>query len=393
MTAPRKPPRLVTLILMTACSTLSLNMFLPSLANIARDLQTSYAVVSLAVAGYLAACAVIYLVIGPLSDRYGRRPVLLGALVVFVLASTGCALAEDIRLFLLCRLLQSGMIAGSALAMAIVRDTTPKEQAAGLLGYISMSMALAPMLGPALGGLLDSLFGWRASFYTYAALGSALFVLAWVDLGETRPDSETPARVDFPALLSLARDPAFLAFAMCAALSTGGFYIFVTGVPLVAEKAFGISTAHLGLFIGSITGGFMFGSFLSGRLAPRFRLTTMMLAGRITASTGLTLGLVALLAGYVSPVLFFGSTLFVGIGNGISMPSSNSGAMSARPGLTGTAAGLNGAMNVACGAALTASCGAVLTAHPAPAILLSLMLATTLGGLVAAAWARRLAAD
>ena len=390
---PTTPPHLITLILLTGAATLSLNMFLPSLANIARDLNTSYAVVSLAVAGYLAASAVIYLVIGPLSDRYGRRPVLLWALVLFTTASLGCALATDIEFFLFCRLLQGGMVSGSALSMAIVRDTTPKEQAAGRLGYIAMAMALAPMLGPALGGVLDAAFGWRASFYAYAGAGLALLIICWVDLGETRPETSTRARLDFPALFSLLRDPAFLSFALCTALSTGAFYIFVSGVPLVAETAFGISTGQLGLFIGSITGGFMFGSFLSGRLAPRFRLTTMMLAGRITACAGLSLGVLVLLAGVLSPVFFFGSTIFVGIGNGLTMPSSNSGAMSVRPSLTGSAAGLNGSMNVATGAALTALAGSILSLWPTPLALISLMLASSIGGLLAAIWARRQAAD
>ncbi|MEX0338619.1 MAG: MFS transporter [Arenibacterium sp.] len=387
------PPRLITLILLTAAATLSLNMFLPSLANIARDLNTTYAVASLAVAGYLAASAVIYLVIGPLSDRYGRRPVLLVALIMFTFASLGCALATDIRIFLLCRLLQGGMVGGSALSMAIVRDTTPKEQAAGLLGYIAMAMALAPMLGPALGGVLDANFGWRANFYAYAGAGAALLLLAWFDLGETRPDTDTSAKLDFPALATLSSDPRFLSFALCTAMSTGAFYMFVSGVPLVAATAFGISTSQLGFYIGSITGGFMFGSFLSGRLAPHFRLTTMMLAGRITACAGLSLGGLFLLLGMVSPALFFGSTIFVGIGNGLTMPSSNSGAMSVRPSLTGSAAGLNGSLNVATGAALTALAGSFLTLWPTPLVLVSLMLASSAGGLWAALWARWQNAD
>lgn len=384
------PPHLITLILLTACSTLSLNMFLPSLANIANDLEADYAVVSIAVAGYLAIAAPIYLLVGPLSDRFGRRPVLLGAVLVFVLASLGCALASNIWVFLTCRLLQGGMIAGSALAMAIVRDTTSKEKAAGLLGYIAMAMALAPMLGPAFGGVLDSYLGWRANFYFYALAGFGLLVLCWFDLGETRPDSAAPTRVDYKALMMLGRDSRFLGFALCSAFSTGAFYIFVSGVPLVAQTAFGISTGQLGMFIGSITGGFMLGSFISGRFGPRFALTTMMLIGRSTACLGLSCGVLVILLGAETPLLFFGSTIFVGIGNGLTMPSSNSGAMSVHPHLTGSAAGLNGAMNVACGAVLTTISGAVLSLVPAPLMLISLMLLVSFVGLLAALFVRRL---
>ena len=110
MRAATTPPHLHTLILLTAFSPVTLNMFPPSLANIADDLQTDYAVVSLAIAGYLAVTAVIQLIAGPLSDRFGRRPVLLSALSVFTLASMGCALADDIWTFLAFRMLQGSML-------------------------------------------------------------------------------------------------------------------------------------------------------------------------------------------------------------------------------------------------------------------------------------------
>ena len=133
-------------------------MFLPSLANIARDLNASYAVVSLAVGGYLAITAVVHLVVGPLSDRYGRRPVMLGALICFIVASIACSLAENIWIFLFCRMLQAGMASGSTLSMVIVRDIHSNREAASVIGYIAMAMALAPMLGPILGGALDAGF-------------------------------------------------------------------------------------------------------------------------------------------------------------------------------------------------------------------------------------------
>ena len=182
MNAPNSPPTLFTLILLTAFSTLTLNMFLPSLANIAADLDTSYAKVSLAVAGYLAVTAVIQLIVGPLSDRIGRRPVLLGAIVIFTFASLGSALTTNIWVFLAFRVFQGGMIAGYALSLAIVRDTDSERKAVGLIGYISMAMAVAPMLGPMLGGVLDTAFGWRANFYFYAGAGLLLLAICWIDL-------------------------------------------------------------------------------------------------------------------------------------------------------------------------------------------------------------------
>ncbi len=380
------PPHLVTLILLTAFSVLSLNMFVPSLANIARDLNADYALVSLAVAGYLAATAIIQLILGPLSDRFGRRPILLAALALFMAASLVCALAENVWTFLAFRMLQGGIIAGYVLSLAIVRDTTPEQKAAGLIAHISMGMALAPMLGPMLGGVLDTAFGWRSSFYFYALSGLGLLILCWVDLGETRPQRSDAAISDPGTLMTLVRAPEFWAYALCTAFSTGAFYIFLAGAPLVAEAKFGLTTAELGVFIGSITAGFMTGAFIASRLAPRVSLTTMMMAGRLVACGGLSAGLIVLAGGWLSPATFFSSTIFVGLGNGITMPSSKAGAMSVRPGLAGSAAGLIGALTVAAGAILTTVTGLLLTRANAPEMLLSLMLAASFAGLMTVLW-------
>ena len=384
------PPGLTTLVLLTATSVLALNMFLPSLVSIAEEFQADYAVVSLSVAGYLAVTAVVNLIAGPVSDRLGRRPVVLAVLVLFALASLGCALAGNVWVFLGFRLLMAGVASGAVVAMAIVRDTRTRQEAAAMIGYISMAMAVAPMLGPMLGGVLDTAFGWRANFWLYAGLGVGLLALCWVDLGETQAErSEAPAPLR-RNLATIAKLPVFWAYAICTAASTGAFFVFLAGAPLVAVATFGLDSDILGMIIGSITAGFMLGSFLSGRIAPKVHLTTLMLVGRTVACLGLSAGLVLLISGVLSPLTFFGSTIFVGLGNGLTMPSSNAGAMSVAPGLTGSAAGLNASVNVATGAALTSLTGVILTQSHGPYQLLSLMLATSLVGLLAALMARHL---
>ncbi len=376
------PPHLITLILLTAFATLSLNMFLPSLANIASDLNADYAVVSLAVSGYLAISAVIHLIVGPLSDRIGRRPVILGALVLFTGASLVCAFAEDIWVFLTFRMLQAGMVSGYALSMAIVRDTTSERKAAGLIGYISMAMAIAPMVGPMLGGTLDTMFGWRANFFFYSVTGIGLLILCLFDLSETRPGKTGDTGQNTGSVTTLLASGRFWAYSLCTALSTGAFYVFLTGAPLVAQTTFGVSTAELGIYIGSITGGFMVGSFVAGRFGPGFAPTTMMLAGRCIACLGLLIGMAFLGYGFLSPLLYFGSTICVGLGNGLTMPGSNAGAMSVFPKLAGTAAGFNGALTVACGALLTTITGLVLPQEGAAPLLLLLMFLASFGGLL-----------
>ena len=386
MSTDRTPPHLATLVLPTALSVLSLNMFLPSLASIADDFETSNSTVSLAVGGYLAVTAVVQLIAGPLSDRIGRRPVMLGALLIFSAASLVCALANDIWVFLAFRMLQAGTIAGYAVSLAIVRDTTTEQRAAGLIGYITMAMAIAPMLGPMLGGVLDATFGWRANFYFYAMSGVALFALCWVDLGETRPETPTDQESREP-LSFLLKEPLFWAYSLTAAFSTAAFYIFLTGAPLVAVTQFDFSTAELGVYIGSITGGFMLGGFLTGKLSAQVQPISLMLAGRLIACIGPVIGLGLALTGTLTAPLFFGSTIIVGLGNGLTTPSSSASAMSVRPRLAGSAAGLSGALVVSIGAVVTSFTGWALPEEAPATALLWLMLVASGAGLGTVLWA------
>lgn len=380
------PPSILTLILLTALSTLSLNMFLPSLAHIAQDLEADYGVTSLAVGAYLAVASAMLLIIGPLSDRLGRRPVLLGGLVVFTLASLVCALANSIWVFLAFRMLQGGVVAGYAMSMAIVRDTRSQREAAGLIAYISMAMAIAPMLGPMLGGALDAAFGWRSNFYVYAGTGFLVLVLCWLDLGETR----SPASGSRLPVLDLLREPRFWAYSSCSLFSVGAFYVFLTGAPLVAKVTFGVSAAELGLFVGSISAGFILGGFISGRLAAHLSPTSLILAGRLVACLGLSIGIVICMITTVSPLVYFAATIFVGFGNGLTMPNSNAAALSVRPEYAGSAAGVSAAMVMMGGAVLTSVTGVLLPADSPEVMLLVLMLVSSGLGLVALLLAMRL---
>ena len=388
--AASSPPRLSTLVLLTALSVLSLNMFLPSLSNIAEEFEADYALVNLSIAGYLGIMAVLQLIMGPLSDRYGRRPVLLAGTAIFALASLGCALANNIWVFLAFRILQGAIVAGNALSRAVIRDMVPAREAASLMGYVAMAMAVAPMLGPMCGGVLDELFGWRASFVVFTGLGVLVLGLSWIDLGETNlTPSETFLKQfhDYPELLQSRR---FWGYALCLMFSTGAFYAFLGGAPLVAKTVFGLSPATLGICMGTITAGFMFGNFLSGRYARRYPLTTMMVAGSALACAGLSAGLLLLMSGFVHVAVLFGATVFVGLGNGLIVPSSNAGAMSVQPRLAGSAAGLSGALMVGGGALLSTATGAVLSEVSGAHALLAMMLLTSALGFLAALHTLRL---
>ena len=334
--------------------------------------------------------ALVQLVVGPLSDRIGRRPILLVALGVFAAASLGCAMAQSAEMLLAFRTLQAGAISGYVLSLAIVRDTREGAEVVGLLGRIGMAMALAPMLGPILGSILDVAFGWRAVFVFYTAVGLGLVGVIWFDLGETVPrqsDAHDPAEQKMSRLLGA---PVFWSYAFCTAFSIGAFYIFLAGAPLIASAVFGITPATLGLFVGSITAGFMFGSFLVSRLASRYPRRSVMLAGRLVACCEMLVGLLLLALGAQTPLLYFGSTIFVGLGNGLTIPNSNAGALSVHPRLAGSAAGITGALTLAGGAVLTTLTGIVLADSPAPENLLILMLMASFAGLLSAIVAIRL---
>ena len=188
----------------------------------------------------------------------------------------------------------------------------------------------------------------------------------------------------FQTYLELFRSRRIWGYALCMAFSTGAYYAFLGGAPLAASTLFNMSPARLGLYMGSITAGFIFGSFIAGRYAARFPLTTRMISGRVVACVGLLVGLVVVSIGYLNEFTLFGACIFVGIGNGITMPSSSSGALSVRPKLAGSASGLSGALVVAGGAAVSAITGSVLTEGNAVYGLLGVMLVSSALGLGAA---------
>jgi len=384
------PPRLFILILLCGLSVLPLNIVLPSLPNMAKDLHADYALVSLSLAGYAAVAATLQLIMGPLSDRFGRRPIVLTCLAFFTVGSLGCALATNVWTLLAFRLLQAAITSGYPVSMATIRDTTSKEQTAGRIGYAAMVAAFAPLLGPSLGGILDETCGWRAIFWGLGLAGVALFVLCWFSFGETNKKLTTTIMKQFGAYPALFRARRFWAYGVCLAFSTGTFYAFLAGAPLAAKTLFDVPSATLGFYMGITTVGFMLGSFLSGRYASRYPLTTTMMAGRIVACAGPVIALMLFLSGAEHVMALFGPCILIGVGNGLTIPSANAGALSVRPDLAGSASGLAGAMTTAGGATLSSITGAVLTESNAAYAPLCMMLFSSLIALLAAFYARLL---
>jgi len=387
--APRSPPCFATLALVTGLPVLSLNIYLPSLPSITADLQADYGLVSVSISGFLAMTAILQLVIGPLSDRFGRRPVLIACIALFAAASLGCCLATDIWSFLAFRVLQGAVIAGATVSRAVIRDSRPAQEAASLIGYIGMAMAIAPMIGPLVGGVMEEVFDWRATFLVLSALGALAFVVCWFDLAETNHARSATLSAQIAAYPELLRSRRFWGYALCMAFSQGAFYSFLAGAPLAAAAFFELTPSALGVCMGSTAAGFICGSFLSGRFAKRTALTTMMIVGRVVACAGLGGGLVLLAAGVEHPVAFFGAAMFLGVGNGVTMPSSNAGALSVRPRLMGSASGLSGALGIGGGSAMMTATGALIDESNAALAVLGMMFLCAALGLAAALYVRR----
>ncbi|PSL22081.1 multidrug effflux MFS transporter [Shimia abyssi] len=378
----KTPPHIFTLILLAGMSALSMNIFLPSLPSMAEHFQTTYGVMQLSIAVYLAVNAVLQILIGPISDKLGRRPVILGGLAIFLLATLGCIFATNVGVFLIFRMIQAVIVSSMVISRAIVRDMVPADQAASMIGYVTMGMTIVPMLGPALGGVLDQAFGWEASFWVLFATGFFVFILSWADQGETKKKSGLSLGQQFQEMPELLRSPRFWGYSLSCTLSSGAFFAYLGGAPFVATDLFGLSAAKMGFYFGAPAVGYFFGNFISGRYSVRFGINTMVLWGCCIATLGVFLSLLTFSMGLGSAETFFAFMTFIGLGNGLSIPNATSGALSVRPHLAGTASGLSGALMLGGGAGLSALAGALLGPGSSAFPLLWLMLASTSLGIV-----------
>lgn len=377
------PPKIVTLILLAGLSALTMNIFLPSLPGMAAHFGVPYGVMQQSVALYLALSAALQIVIGPISDRYGRRRVLIWSLVLFLLATLGTLLAPNASVFLIFRMAQAVIAAGMVLSRAVVRDMVADAQAASMIGYVTMGMSLVPMIGPVIGGVLDDAFGWRANFALLLVLGVAVLALTWADLGETaalRKVSLMDQVRTYPDLLTSRR---FWGYTLAAAFASGCFFAYLGGAPYVGDKIFGLSSTHVGALFALTAIGYAAGNFFAGRFSVRVGMNRMILIGTVVTTLGLTLLVVLTWAGLSGPTVFFGLTMFMGMGNGICLPNANAGILSVRPELAGTASGLGGAILIGGGAALAALAGVLLGPGASEMPLILLMLASSVASVIA----------
>jgi DHA1 family bicyclomycin/chloramphenicol resistance-like MFS transporter len=385
------PPHVFTLVTAAAASTLSMNVFLPSLPGMATHFDAEYAVVQLAVSLYLAATAILQLFIGPASDRFGRRPVMLVCFALFILGTAAAVFAPTIEFLLACRLLQASSAAGMVLSRAIVRDTVEAAEAASRIGYITMGTSLVPMIGPIIGGFLDELYGWQSTFLLMLAAGLFAFAIVWLDLGETNRQKSSSFGAQFRNYPEVIGSRRFWGYTLTAAFTSGTFFAFLGGGPYISSEILHLTPSQYGLYFAIVSIGYMLGNFMSGRFSRTVGINRMMLCGNIVTALGMMLSIALFWMGYNHPLSLFGPVFFVGVGNGVTLPNANAGIVSVSSHLAGSASGLGGALQIGGGAALSVVAGALLTPETGPYPLLWMMLLSALAGALFTLYVMRVA--
>jgi DHA1 family bicyclomycin/chloramphenicol resistance-like MFS transporter len=357
------PGFIALLIAVSAVSPLGINMYLPSMPGMARALGVDFTTIQLTLSLYLGAMAVGQLVIGPLSDRFGRRPVLLIGLLTFVAGSTICLLAQSIGVLIFGRIVQAiGGCAGITLSRAIVRDLYGRNQVASMIAYVTMGMAVAPMIAPTIGGVLDTFFGWRASFAFLIGFGGLALVFAYWRLGETnhgRSSGEAAGEL-LQGYGSLFRSRQFWGYTLVTSFVSAMFFAFLAGAPYVMIELLGRSPAEYGFYFAMVPCGYMLGNFATGRIAGTMGPNKMILAGTLLSLTSIAAMAALIASGFLVPVALFGPMLFIGVANGLVLPSGIAGAVSVRPDLAGAASGLSGSFQIGFGALVAPIVGAAL---------------------------------
>lgn len=389
----RTAPHIVTLVLIAGLAALTMNIFIASMPQMAEYFGADYAVMQFAVSGYLAVTALIQLFIGPASDRYGRRPTLIVCMAVFLGATLLCIFATTMTAFMIGRILQASIASGFVISRAIVRDMVPMNEAASMIGYVTMGMTLVPMFGPGLGGYLGDLFSWHASFITLLVVGVLVMALVFFDLGETNRTRSSSFGAQFAAWPRLVTSPLFWGYTMTACFTSAAFFAFLGGGPYIGNVLLKLSPADVGLQFFYLTIGYMIGNFLSARYVKHTGVPAMMLAGGVVGLIGVLLSMGLLIMGLDPVIAFFAPQAIVGLGNGITLPSANAGIVSVKPELAGSASGLAGAITIGGGALCSVLASSIISEENGGWPLLWVMLLAAVLAIAAIVYVRMLDRD
>lgn len=341
-------------MVMFALLPLSTDLYLASLPGLSRYFNSSISLVQLTLSVFVAGFALSQLVLGPLSDHYGRRPVLLACSAIYVAAGFACMLADSMTTLLVARFFQAiGACGGTVVGRAIVRDTYGAGGTARMLAYIHAGVALAPILGPTLGGTLDMWFGWRANFALLAGIGSVLLATIWLLLTETNLHRDSRATDVKPMLANyrtLLGDRRYIGYALCLACGYAGIFAFLSGASFVMIPVIGLSPQRFGMLFGITVLGYVIGTMSAGRLSMKLGIDRMLKYGTLLALLSSSTMLALALAGVHSLLALLLPMFFYLIATGINLPNAMAGAIGPFPKMAGVASALMGFIQMSMGA-------------------------------------------
>ena len=376
---------LFLLIAMTSIGPTTLNILVPALPQLSHRLGSDVSTLQLTVSLYLIGLGGAQLVMGPLSDRFGRRPVLLAGLALCAVASLIAIVMSSAATLIIARVFQAiGASTGIVVGRAIIRDLFDRSRAASIIGLVATVMVVVPTFGPLIGGLLDTALGWEWIFGFTAVTSFAVCIWIALTLPETRGLNVTTG--ERPHFLRDARglgtSRILWGYVLVAALGSATFFAFLGGGPHVIITLMGRSSAEYGVWFAISSVGYMTGNFLSSRLATRHGIERMIRWGIMVEVAGVAIAtLLANFAHHWGPAIIFIPQLIVSIGNGLLLPGAISGAVSVRPQAAGTAAGLTGCTQMLMGAIITQFAG-TLFADATSALPMVLLMDAIVGGLV-----------
>lgn len=354
---------LFLLVAMTGVAPISLYMLVPALPVLAATFGRDISVAQMTVSLFMVGIACSQLIMGPLSDRFGRRPVLLAGLALMVAASVGCILAENLPQLIAARFFQAlGGATGMVVSRAIIRDLYSRDRVGAMISLVIAVMMIAQMLSPLTGGLLETAFGWRAIFYVITAGSLAIAVGIALALPETRRDRAEGSgfRGDVGSLI---RNRAFVGYVLCQVLASQIIFTFAGGGPYIVVMQMGRSSAEYGAWFATTGFAYLVGNLLCVRFAPRHSLEKLIWFGLALQFGGSLFNLAWSLTGLNEvPVWLFGTQMIVMAGNAFVMANSAAGAISVRPEAAGTASGAMGFLQQGIGS-LVSQFGAYLGGH------------------------------
>lgn len=368
---------LVLLVMMNGLAPVSLYILVPALPLLATTFVSDVSAVQLNVSLFMVGLAISQLVTGPLSDRFGRRPVLLAGLWLTVLASVICILAQTLPQLIAGRFLQAlGGATGMVMARAIIRDLYPRERVGGMISLVIAVMMIAQMLSPLIGGLIETSFGWRAIFYAMAGTSTVIAASIAFGLPETRRVAAATDSGFFKDVRALSSSRAFMGYVLCQMLASAIIFTFAGGGPYIVVNQMGRTTAEYGLWFATSGVAYMLGNLVSVRLSPRFGLDRMIWLGLALQIVGSVLNVIWGVTGFNQvPSWLFGTHMIVMFGNAFAMANASAGAVSVRPQAAGTASGAMGFLQMGFGS-LCSQLGAWLGGHFATPLALNVAILT-----------------